>query len=258
MFSSINIFYQLLKVDLLISFKNIKGRIIDTSIWVVAFAVMLKYVFPVLGMPVQYATEMAMVGIASSGAFEVSGYELALDYFGDQIISYELTLPLSPWMVFLKIACSRTIGLIVTTATILPINKLIIGSSFNFAEFSLIRFCFASIAVCFFFGMFSILGSSVPESPGDLKRTWIRFIFPLWYFGGALFTYNSILYAYPKFSTGLLLNPFVYATEGLRVSVLGASASVIPFWVSMVVMFLFASSFCWWGVARFRKKLDFI
>ena len=258
MFSSINIFYQLLKVDLLISFKNIKNRIIDTAIWVVAFAVMLKYVFPTLGMPVQYATEMAMVGIASAGAFEACGYELVSDYFGDQIISHQLTLPISSWLVFLKISCSRAIGLLTRTSIILPLNKLILGDALNFSTFSLTRFCLASIIVSVFFGLFSILGSSIPEDAGDIERTWIRIIFPLWYFGGALFTFNSILYAFPRLSMALLLNPFVYATEGLRVSVLGASASVIPFWASMVVLFLFASLFGWWGVARFRKKLDFI
>jgi ABC-type polysaccharide/polyol phosphate export permease len=258
MFSSINIFYQLLRADLFISFKNIKERIIDTVIWVVATAVVLRYVFPVLGMPVQYAAEMAMVGVASAGAFEVCGYELVSDYFGDQIISYQLTLPIPSWMIFLKIACNRAIGLLVRTSIILPLNKLILGDVLKFSAFSFARFCFASMAASLFFGLFSILGSSVPSEVSDIERTWIRLIFPLWYFGGAMFTFSSIFYAFPKLSMALLLNPFVYATEGLRVSVLGESASVIPFWTSMVVLSLFAGLLSWWGIARFRKKLDFI
>ena len=64
--------------------------------------------------------------------------------------------------------------------------------------------------------------------------------------------------AFPRMSYIFLCNPFLYATEGLRVAVLGQATSVLPFWISMVALWCSAGVLGVWGIARLRKKLDFV
>lgn len=261
MLRRLNTFYQLLKVDVLIEMRTIVGKLVDLLIWVVLSAFAYRYVFPELGMTTKYASLMATSGIVSMIAFELFGgaADWVADFNGDRIISYQLTLPLSSWELFLKLACGRMIDLMSQTIMIVPIFKLIIWDALDLTAFSPSLFAIAFLVVHVFGGCYSVWCSSLPDSGmASTTRIWTRLIFPLWYFGGTIFPYSAISSAFPYFSKLLLINPFVYATEGLRTAVLGTATSVIPFWISMLLLLVMALLLGLWGVARIKKRLDFI
>ncbi len=84
---------------------------------------------------------------------------------------------------------------------------------------------------------------------------WIRVVFPLWMLGGFQFTWEMMYAKSPVLAYILLLNPFLYTTEGMRGAILGQAGS-LPSSMCFVAGLFFATLYGAIGVWRLLKRLD--
>lgn len=89
------------------------------------------------------------------------------------------------------------------------------------------------------------------------ETVWMRFVFPLWYFGGFNFAWKSLYNKAAGLAYVDLLNPVVYITEGLRGAFLRSSEYINPY-VCLFVICCFAIFFGFLGVYRLKRHLDFV
>src|SRR5438552_2983174 len=98
-------FKYLLATDAHLFKKLIKDKLINLCIWVASSALIATYVLPFFGMSHNYGAFLLVGLCASAGLFEVfpSVAKLVDDIHGDQIILYQMTLPLPSWLVILRL-----------------------------------------------------------------------------------------------------------------------------------------------------------
>jgi len=197
--------------------------------------------------------------IASICIFEIysSCSSFFADLEGNKTISYYLTLPIPSWMIFIKQALALSCRTLLVTSLIIPFGKLLIGSRLDLSNFSVIKFVLIFLATNFFFSAFTLLMLGIFKGIETLRTLWIRIIFPLWFLGGAEFEWNMLYNLSPTFGYLGLLNPFVYAMEGIRAAVLGQEG-FIPYWISLSVLTGLTILFTWIGITRLKKRLDFV
>ena len=108
-----------------------------------------------------------------------------------------------------------------------------------------------------FFSVFAIWVASFVKSPHQMGKVFIRFIFPLWFFGGLQFTWFKLYGVAPLLAYMDLLNPYIYATEAMRTALLGPTANLdFGFCLGMLLfLMIFCFTHAYW---RFKKQLDFV
>lgn len=258
--ASYTIFWQLLKIDLYVLFKDIKSTVLDTSVWITLSTFCNGYIFPHLGVGSSYGAFLVIGHLVSNGFFMCfyAGISIAGDINGDKVVGYELTLPLPAWMVFLKKALAWCAKALVVSILILPLAKVILMSRLDFSQFSILKFLLSFGLVNLFCSFMSIFTASIVDDLLSTGRVWVRYIYPFWYLGGTIFPFKVVYQSFPWLGMVLLLNPVTYATELIRASILGVDSYLIPFWISAAILSLFSLLLFLFGFFRLKCKLDFI
>lgn len=252
-------FFQLFNLNLHMLFKDVQGSLFDTFIWVSLSIFCNGYIYPSLGMASSYGSLIAVGHIVSSGVFlcYAAAMVLTSDFQNDRVINYELMLPLPSWMVFLKTALSWAVVAAIYSSIILPLGKIILLDKFSLKYFSFIKFIIAFLVINFFIGCFAIMTTGLNKDILSIKRVWVRFIYPLWFLGGSIFPFNTMIATYPKLALLLLFNPITYATELVRAAVFGPEAYYLPFWISAIILPVFSVVAFWIGYSRLKQRMDF-
>ncbi len=254
-----NIFWQMFKMDLIVFKKNAISGIVDTMIWVSVILAVVSYIFPLLGMTQNFG-EMWLVGtIVSCCVFEIWVFAASFiaDREGNNTIAYLLALPIPSWLVFLKFVASTAFKTSVYTILVIPLGKLIIWNKMDLSNFAPIKFFIMFLTVNIFFGFFSLLMTTIPETFPQIRKVWTRIVFPLWFLSGVEFPWYIVRKLSPNIAYAFLVNPMIYAMEGIRATVLG-QANYLNFWICLPVLWLFAISFCLIATFRLRRKLDLV
>jgi ABC-type polysaccharide/polyol phosphate export permease len=76
-------------------------------------------------------------------------------------------------------------------------------------------------------------------------------------FGGSTFPLNAVQKVSPFIAKLLLLNPIIYAYEGLRASVLG-QAGYLNIWFCFAMLWLTSLSLGFFALNRLKHRLDFV
>ena len=108
-----------------------------------------------------------------------------------------------------------------------------------------------------FIGFFSIFVASIVKDMGHINKVGIRILFPMWIFGGGQFPWKTIYSLSPKFAYVVFVNPLLYMSEGIHAAVLGQEG-YLPFWICLIALWIFTGAFGWLGIARLKKRLDFV
>lgn len=255
-----NSFYYLLKMDLIILFKRIFTELFDNSIWMSISVFCNGYLMPALGASSDFGAYLSVSQVVSVGVFlAVFASKLVVDDFEkERSIAYELILPLPSWMVFLKKSIGIALKGFLLGLVALPIGKLVLHRHLDLSYFSPLKFLLASMIVSVCVGSAYILLASVSETGPYSMKIWVRYVFPLWFFGGSIHPYFVMCKAFPLFAKILLLNPVVYSTEIVRAATLGPQSHVISFWTSFAVLCVLSVLFFWVGYRNLRKRYDFI
>jgi len=236
------------------------NNLIDALIIPIVIAVINGYILPHLGLPLDYGSFMVASSIVMMIYINTNwggANALVQDLEGDRTISYELTLPLPSWMVFVRIALVAAINAMVLSIFILPVGAVILWNRFDIAQLNWMQFVISFITIGIFNGFFAIVPVSLTNGRQGFVRYQMRFGSQLLFFSGFQYTWATMLLAIPTLAYINLLNPLVYAFEAIHASILG-QAGYINFWLCIAALWFAIVASAYLIVYKLKKKLDCI
>jgi ABC-type multidrug transport system permease subunit len=254
---SLRVFGWLLWFDVRFLWKDFFQNIIDAIAWPTAIIVSNGYVVQQLGMDANYGGFITVSMIVIMGAYSAwtTASTIVADLAGPQTISYELTLPVPYWMVWLKNGLYLSIKAAVFNVIPLFIGKIALGNRFNLSNFSLFYFVLIYTASALFFGMFALWSTVLVKDMESHSRLDLRLVGPMFYFNGFTASW-AVMYAASKWiGIGVLFTPWIYIYEGNRAAILGQTG-YLPFWVCYGMILLFSAVTTWWSIRLFKKRMD--
>jgi len=128
-------------------------------------------------------------------------------------------------------------------------------NKWQFCQISWFKFGLMLVLSNLFYGFFSLFLTSITENVQKIENVWKRAIFPLWYLGCYLFSWNVLTCYSPQLAYVALLNPIVYCMEGMRVALFGQEGS-IDFWYSVAALCVFCMIAGYFGIKNMKQRLD--
>jgi len=249
-------FCALIRRDIAVFLPTWKDRFINAIIWCVLTVLVFEHIMPTIGLK-GHGVFVAIGTAASWGFFEVmeNVAKFVADLEGDRSLSYYLTLPMPQWAVFTRLALSNAIQAILISILFLPISKLLLWNQFSFAKTSFFKLGIILIIIHVFYGFFSLFLSARMQTVATMGNVWMRIVYPLWWLGCFQFSWQTLHKLSPRVAYIDLLNPLVYALEGIRSSILGQEG-FIPFWYcvgALVVLTIFVGVL---GTKQLMRRLD--
>lgn len=257
--SYVHLFWQLLKTDLHIYRKAMIDSFIDSTVWFTCTIIIFAHIFPLLGMQRGFSIFIAIGAIISCSFWNIwsTSTHFISDIEGNKTINYFLSLPIPNELVLVKQVLGYAIKAGTPSLLILPLGKILLWKQMDLSNFAPIKFAILFIIANIFVGSLSLVITSYIESLHHIGKVGIRFLFPMWFFGGANYSWAIIYKLSPAFAYATLCNPLIYAMEGIRSAILGPEG-YLSFWLCILMLILFTALFCAIGIKRFRKRLDFV
>lgn len=259
-YQSLQTFWWLLWRDIRSIKHDFFNSIIDALIIPITIIIVNGYILPYLGLPLDYGSFMvasSIVMMCYMNANWNGANTFVQDLEGERAISYELTLPLPSWMVFARVALVSAINAMVLSILILPVGKLILWDRFDFSQLSWFKFAIIFVSIALFNGFFGLVPASLVNGMRGFVRYQMRFGSQLVFFSGFQYSWATMAMAIPALGYINLLNPLVYAFEGIHAAVLG-QGNFINFWLCLVLLWVATVLSAWLIVCKFKKKLDCI
>ena len=256
---SLTIFSWLLWQELRVFFQRFFGNLIDALIFPLAEVLVASYILPLMGISAIFGS-FILVGITISMCLfhcVNKAQSLVADIEISNNISYQLSLPLPAWLLFLKIGLSFAITSAFLNFLTIPIGKIFLGNLFDLSAMSIPKMVLIFVTLNIFFGFYGLLVASLVKKTSYFSHVWMRFVLPLWMLGGYQYSWYTLKNAYPFFGLLTLLNPLLYAFEGIRAAALGPNGS-INFWLSFIMLWIFIGIFYWYALLKFKQRLDYV
>lgn len=252
-----SIFFQLFRRDLIAFKREFLSKLFDTAFLLFTQLVVFGYFFPAAGVGKSFGAFMLVSAMTSFGFFDLVGKisTLIADIEGEKTISYSLTLPASSSSIFLHIAGCWAMRAAMISFFILPLGKIILLDHFSISQISFLKLIPMFITINFFYGVFGLWLTSLLKRGGQLSLIWIRVINPLVMFGGYFYNWRTVYDFSPTAATIMLINPLLYAMEGMRSAILGGR-DTLPYLLSLVILWIFSLFFGWQAVRKLKKRMD--
>lgn len=257
--SSFSIFYDLFKTRLVIMSQELLDSVINIYIWIIATLFVMGYLMQSFGLVSSYGNFQFAASVATIGLFEVYGNVVKniMDFEGDSVISYYLTLPTKPWIVLLSMVASYAFFGIFLSFAVLPVGALLLFKTFTIMQVAWFKLIGIIIMANIFFACFTLAVAAYVNSMVRVRNVWSRFIFPMWYLGGFQFKWESLLGISSALAYSILCNPVIYIMEGTRAAMLGQEGC-ISWWLCMGATAIF-SILCWiYAYYKMKRFLDFV
>lgn len=250
--------FQILKTDLIKYYKKTAlDDLLNFAIWVVCVLTIAAYVFPQMGMTHSYAAFMAISTVVSISFWAAWGVtaQFVSDLEANRVVQYYLTLPISAKLFFAKQVLFYMLRSMVTSLMMIPLSKLVLMDAFDMSHVSIAKFVIAFSASSLFCATLSLLMTSLVKGMYAIDNVSMRFLFPLWFFGGSQFAWYTLHAVSPVLAYISLGNPLLYAMEATRAAFFG-QAGCLPFWPCIGMLILFSLLFGYVGTRRLIKGLD--
>jgi ABC-2 type transport system permease protein len=251
-------FWQLLVSNFHTFKSRIADQIINGLVWATINITVFGYIMTTRGVSADYGP-FIVVTIASVQGFFTAMHNIIilLSDMNDQgsNLHYELTLPTPQYLVFIKYALANAYQGFITTLLMIPLGKLMLGSTFSFQYFSYFKFYFLTILTCLFAGFFGLFLTSRIHDLFKVANIWQRIIFPLWFLAGFQFSWKDLYTISPKLAYLNLCNPLTYALEGGRAAALDPALS-LPYWNCVFALIGYTIVFGYLGIRNLKKRLD--
>lgn len=256
-FISLRVFRRLLWFDIRFLGKDFWDNFLDSLIWPSALIAMNGYVMPAAGMPANYGAFITVSMLIIMGSYTAwsAAFIIATDLAVEQTISYELTLPLPYWMVWLEKGLYLSLKAGIFNITSLIAGKIIMGSHFDLSYFSWWKFIVIYSLSSLFFGMFALWSTVFTDSVEAHSRLDLRLVGPLFYINGFLTSWHMMNKVSPMLGAITLCMPWTYAYEGTRVAILGQEG-YIPFHVCVIMLCVFSLIFSIRAIQLFKQRMD--
>ncbi len=254
-----SIFWQLVRADLAVFRQVAWSETIDLLIWACVVLAINVYLLPLFGVPTAYILISFSGTLASAISFRTfpAIYNLVGDIHGDRQISQKLILPVHPAAIFGAMALASCLSSLWVSLWAIPAAILIIQHAMPGLMVNPLYFSVVWIISAAFFSVFSIWVASFVKGPQQMGKVFIRFMFPLWFFGGFQFTWEKLYSQAPILAYIDLLNPYIYAMEAMRTAVLG-SESNLNFGLCILALIIMGVLAFTHAFRRFKKQLDFV
>ncbi len=251
--------YYILATDMRVLSRTVGDKIIDLLIWVISVAAVTIYLLPSFGVDASYGAFLIVGMAASAGLFEqyFSATQLVSDFEGNRIISFYLTLPMPSWLVLIAYMLFYLINSFLLGFCVIPISKVLFWHHFSLAQLSIFKYIVMLVLTSLFYATFTLWLSGTVPSLERIGSAWMRFVYPLWVFGGYQYSYTVLADKSPWFAYASLINPQLYIMEGMRAAILGQEG-YLNFWLC-VSMTLFFSIICGaHAIVKIKRRLDFV
>ena len=253
----LRLMWQLIRADLIVYRKGYFAKLIDYAIWVLISVVVLGYLMTDFGLDSRYGafTAATMAGVAGVMSVYPCVANLVMDLEGERLISYHLTLPIPPYLIFVKQIVYESIATMAVGIFMLPLGMVCVYNQFDYSLISLPKFLLIFVVSAVFFSSFTLWIANFVKGIRNIEMIWTRIMFPLWFLGGFQFTWAGLYKKSPWFAYCSLANPFFYVTEGTRAAILGQPGS-LNYWLCVGMLIVMTLLCGWWGITRLCKRLD--
>lgn len=250
---------HLLQADLQLFFASLTQKAIDLFIWVSCTIGVMGYIMPAVGLSADFGNFQLASSIASAGLFEVFPHvmQLVSDLEGNNTISYQLTLPIPSWLVFVKTMMYYTICSTILSLITLPFGKLILWNTFSLSQVSFFKLLIMLITSGTLYAAITLLLAAHVKHMGGIGHVWTRCIFPLWFLGGFQFSWATLRGLAPALAYADLVNPIIYVMEGFRAAVIGQEG-FLPFWICALMLSIISVAASWWAIKKLKRRIDFV
>ena len=256
-YSSRHVFIQLLKKDLISFRRTIPPKLFDTLCLFLTNIIVFGYFMRFVGAGKHYAAFFVVGAIASFGLIEIVakvGVFIA-DIQGSRTIYYLLGLPIQAKWLFCYTAISWAMTSAIISAIMLPVGKLLVFKGLDLSAVSYLRLIPMFITIQLFFGFFALWLASILKNLSGLNSLWLRYIAPMWMFGGYTFSWTAAYQASPLLGYFLLINPMLYAMEGMRAAIFGQEG-YLPYWICLIALWAVILGCASQAIYRLKRRLD--
>jgi hypothetical protein len=253
------LFYRLVVTHLYTVRQQLFDMVLNLYIWAFCSLIIMGYIMQSFGLAADYGSFQLASIIGTVGLFEIYGNVTrnVMDFDGDRNISYYLTLPATPSIIFGSFVCFYTLIGIFLSIMVFPFGKLLLYNTFNVTNISWIKTAIMIVVGNLFFGVFTLVITSHVGTMSKMRNVWSRFIFPLWILGGFQFSWAVVHNLSAPLSYVMLCNPIIYIMEGFRASILGQNG-YISWYICCGMLSFFIVIFWFYMLKRMRRMLDFV
>ncbi len=257
--SSRTVFYQLIRRDLIVFKREFWPKFIDTVILLFTNVMVFGYLLKQEGLPDGYAAFFVVGAITSFGLIEIVGKVgiLLADIEGGKTIFYTLAMPIKTWIAFAYIATTWAMTSILTSILLFPIGKVMVFYEWHWDTMSVWRVALMLISSNLFFGFFALWLTGIVKGMTSLNSLWLRYIAPMWLFGGYVYSWQTAYDLNPVVGYIILLDPMIYAMDGMRSAILGPTG-FLPYWVCVLALWAFTAACGIHAIKRLKARLDCI
>jgi len=257
--SYLNTVYYLLLTEYRIFKQTVFDKLFDVCIWVFTMIPITIYLFPAFGMQISYGAFMIVSMAASAGLFEqwTSTTNLVSDLEGDNVTAFYLILPIPSWLSFVARIIFYTFNGAILSIGIMPLCKLFFWNYFDLSQINIFAYIIIFLLTNILYAAMTLWLTSMVPNLERIGSVWMRFLYPLWTFGAFQYSYKVLHEVNPTLAYLSFINPFLYVMEGTRAAVLGQEGS-LNVWFCAIMILLFALLFAAYGIARLKKRLDYV
>jgi len=252
------VFWALLQRDLFLLKRSLRTKLIDGFFRLIPKVITFGYLFPLLGMPTAFIPSL-FIGAGFVFTFFIFGYSFAMPIaYGlphGHIFNYQLTLPLPKRWLFAEYITYFVIETTLATAPLIIIGIILLGPLFTIVKTEWFLFIITYLLTLILFGLLFLSACFIYEFTWFRDNFLPRRLSPLLNFSTIFFTWSAVKKFSPFVSKLLLLNPTIYATEGLRASLLGGNEH-LPLIFSIPALFGWILFYCWQLRRGIYKMLD--
>lgn len=250
------LFFQLMRKDMRQLQRIFLTKFFDTCFLFFTNVVVFGYFMPELTR-LNYGPFILIGAIASFGLFDIVAQvgELIFDIEGDKTITYKLSMPVPYWVVFGQLAIKWSLNNFILCAPLFLVGKILLWKTFILGNIDYFRLIIMFPTACIFFGFFSLWLTAIIKKLESLSSLFLRFINPIFMFGGYFFTWKASFALSPVIGYLILINPMIYVMEGMRAACLGQEG-YLPFWYCFFALWGFIIVFGFFAMRSLKTRLD--
>ena len=179
---------------------------------------------------------------------------MLLDLENNKYIEFQ-TLLLNPKLIIIE---KISISSFFTTIFLLPffaVAKLILQNSFDTSQLSIIKLVIIIFMGSITAASYVMLSILYMKDTHQIGNWWRRMNTPLTMLGGTWVPWATMVKVSSILGYFVLLNPFIYITEGLRGAILGTDL-YIPFTYCILALIFFTILFVNLAIKKLKKRID--
>ncbi|HSP14887.1 MAG TPA: ABC transporter permease [Thermoanaerobaculia bacterium] len=253
--SSLRIFWAILMRDVTVARREIVSFLVRTALQPILFTIVFGFLLPKMQIIPHGYTTMMLPGIVALSltlsAVQSVALPMVAEFGYTKEIEDRLLAPIPTPLVAIEKVVAGTIQGLIAAAFVLPMSRLIIGPvpgmTFRNAPMLLLITILGGAA---FSALGLFFGTAI--APQQIGLMFSVFIAPMIMFGCAYYPWRG-LDAIPAMKYAVLINPLVYASEGMRAT-LTPSVPHMHLGAIVAALVILTAIFTWLGLRAFMKR----